>query len=184
MNPAGMDPARTSVPAAPAVRLLRIGVPATTPGAVAARADMATRMAPEIQVVDIDTESPFSRVRAAILDAGPAELPWALLTLPGTVSVGAGLVRSLTAGGLPPARVLVRAEAPAARIREELEQASRDGEPLSCPVSLLLTVVDAGEPGGWGRLSRSAPVVRLLAPDEPLDAIAGVVKEELQVWPA
>lgn len=177
-------PVGAPVAAQRALRLVRIGRPATTPEAVNARADMAACMAPEIAVVDIDTQASLSQVRELVTAGGP---PWALLTLPGATPSGAWLVRRLAAEGLAPARVLVRLEAPGDAIRAELDEAAAGGEALTCPVALLLTPTDGTvteDLGGWSGLAAETPVVRVLGVEETHEAIATVVKEELHVWPS
>jgi hypothetical protein len=70
-----------------------------------------------------------------------------------------------------------------------------DGDPLPCPVTLLLDrpggPAAGGGPGtgGWQRLSADRLTVRLLGPDAwtpggGLAVTAQIIKEELRVWPA
>lgn len=167
-----------------ALRLVRIGQPAVTAEAVHARASMAARMAPEIEVVDLDTRTSLDQVRALVT---VDERPWALLSLPGATRCGASLVRRLAADGLAPTRVLVRLEAPGDAMRSELEDVVASGNALACPVALLLTPTDgtASEGlGGWAGLAAETPVVRVLGVADSLEEIAIVVKEELHVWPS
>lgn len=186
-----------------AVQLLRLGVPAT-PAARAARADMAARMAPELLVTDLEIGISWPAARQALNDA----LPWALLALPSAGPAAIALARQATADGRPPAGLLLRVEDEAA-LRAELGeapdaqpaagaepvQAALPGQaPLPCPVAVLLTIAATSsaselsergaEFGGWAGLTTGELTVRLLAPDESLDAIARTVKEELRVWPA
>jgi hypothetical protein len=180
-----------------ALQLLRLGVPATL-AARAARADMAARMAPELRVTDLETGVNWPTARQALDDA----LPWALLALPSTGPAAIALARQATADGRPPVCLLLRVEDEAA-LRAELgggpeANPAADAEPdqaaLPCPVAVLLTIAPTtsasqlrertAELGGWAGLTTGELTVRLLAPDESLDAIARTVKEELRVWPA
>ncbi|MET9801720.1 hypothetical protein [Streptomyces sp. NPDC006368] len=127
--------------------------------------------------------------------SGTAEgLPWALLAVAGAGPAGETLpaavvraVRAARAAGAPPARVLVwPGPAPA---YGPGDAAAPSGDPLPCPVTLLLTGPDTGAVGAWQRLSPDGFTVRLLGPDAwtpagGLPVTARLLKEELRIWPA
>ncbi|MER7487017.1 hypothetical protein ABTY20_14170 [Streptomyces sp. NPDC126497] len=120
--------------------------------------------------------------------SGTAEgLPWALLAVadggPGCATLPAAVVRAVRAAGTPPARLLF-CPGPA---HGPQDATALPGDPLPCPVTLLLT--DPGAVGAWHRLSADGFTARLLGPDawtpgRGLPVTARLIKEELRIWPA
>ncbi|WP_181808408.1 hypothetical protein, partial [Streptomyces shenzhenensis] len=93
-------------------------------------------------------------------------------------------VRAAQAAGTPPARVLF-----CPGLAHDPQDATvPSGDPLPCPVTLLLTDPDAGAVGAWQRLSPDGFTARLLGPDawtpgRGLPVTARLIKEELRIWP-
>ncbi|GFH38234.1 hypothetical protein SCWH03_44760 [Streptomyces pacificus] len=140
------------------------------------------------------------RPEAVVLPATPGEplpppsgtadgLPWALLAVADGSPEGATLptaaARAVRAAGAPPARLLFSPGPTSGHG----DAAAPSGDPLPCPVTLLLTGPDTAAVGAWQRLCPDGFTARLLGPEawtpaRGLPVTARLIKEELRVWPA
>jgi len=183
----------------PALLLVRLAGPAPA----GRTEDWSGHLGPELVLRDAGTAPGWPRVAAELDQAG--SLPWALLAPARTGPAALRLARQAADAGRPPGHVVLWPAAEPAAATAELtaaraELAAAGGQPLPCPVTVLLTAPDGRETegtGGWHGLTAAALTVRMLPSADPgaptgcgdgtaarSIAIARTVKEELQVWPA